>query len=93
MTFAPVFGEGVPELGVDQFRQSRGIRLITDVPSLQPGEFGVGGAGTGLGHLGQTQVDGVCQNRAQKQHPVTGGSAALDVSEVTREARSFVHLH
>jgi hypothetical protein len=59
-------GEGMPELGVDQFGQRRRIGFVAGMPGLQPRELGVGRAGTGFGHLGQAQVDRVCQDRRQQ---------------------------
>ncbi len=50
---APVLGEGMAELCVDQIGQRRPVGFVADVPGLQPCQLGVGRAGARLRHLGQ----------------------------------------
>ena len=89
---APMLGEWVAELRVDQIGQRRPIGFITDVPGLQPCQLGVGRAGAGLRHLGQAQVDRVGEDRGQQQVLVLGLVARFQVREVPGEARPLVHL-
>ena len=42
---APVLRERLPGLGVDEFRQRRGVRFIADVPGLQPRELCIARSG------------------------------------------------
>ncbi|MNG04146.1 hypothetical protein D3C84_872570 [compost metagenome] len=60
---APVSGEGMTVLVVDQLGQGRRVGFVSDVPGLQPGQLGVGQAGARLGHLGQPEVDRITQDR------------------------------
>ena len=67
-----MFGERMTELRVDQLGQRRPVGFVANVPSLQPGQLGIGRTGARLGHLGQTQIDGVGQDRGQQQVLVLG---------------------
>ena len=80
------------ELGIDQFSQARRIRFVPDMPSLQPGEFRVSGAGTRFRHLSQAGVDGVGQDRGHEEGPVLGLLPALEMDEVARESGPVVHV-
>jgi hypothetical protein len=80
-----VRGEGVCQLGVDQFGQGGGVGVVADVPGGQPRQSGVGGAGAGLGHFGQAEVDGVGKYCAEEQVAVLGGFGGFHVGEVAGE--------
>ena len=71
-TIAPVGREGVAQLRVDQFGQSQRVRIIPDVPSLQPGKLGGGAAGAGFGHLREAQVQPIGRQGRQQQGRVFG---------------------
>lgn len=62
------------------------------MPRLQPGQLGLGGAGTGLGHLGEAQVDRVGEDGSQQQVPVVGCRAALEVLEVAGQTGAVIDL-
>jgi len=62
-----------------------------EVPGLQPDELGVGRTRSRLGHLGQTQVDRIGQDRGQQQVFVLGQVDRFQVREVPGKAPPFVH--
>ena len=63
------------------------------MPSLQPGQPGVGRAGARLGHLGKAQVDSVGQNRREQQGLVRGTAPGLEVREVPGETGPLIDFH
>jgi len=64
---APVGGEGMPELGVDQIGQRGGIGVVADVPSLRPREFGPADAGSRRCHFNESEIDGIGQNGGEEK--------------------------
>lgn len=63
------------------------------MPGLKPGQPGIGRAGTGLGHLGQAEVDPVGQERCEQQGLVLSRVAGFEMREVPGETRPLIDLH
>ena len=87
---APVLSKGLAELSVDELGQSRGIGLIANVPGLQPGELRVACSRARFGHLGQSEIDRIGEDRGQQRRSVLGCIAGLQMGEVPGEAGPLV---
>ena len=83
----------MPELGIHQVGQGGAVGFVADVPGLQPCQLGIGGAGAGFGHLGQTKVNAVSQEGGHQQGFVLGHVAGLQVGEVVGKSRPSNDLH
>ncbi len=90
---APLCGEGVAVLGVHQFRQRGAVGFVPDVGGLVAVQLGVADAGAGLGHLGQSQVDPVGEDRGEQELPVLGRLAGFEAGEVAGESGPGIDFH
>lgn len=77
---------------VDQLRESLRVRLITDVQGGKPIEFAGGRAGTGLGHLGDAQIDAIGENGCEQQDLILRRLGRFQMREVLAEPCLVVHF-
>ncbi len=90
---SPLRGKGMTVLGVHQFRQRGAVGFVSDVGGLVAVQLGIRDAGAGFGHLRQSQIDPVGQDRGEKKLPVLRGLAGFEACEVAAESGPAIDLH
>ncbi len=89
---APVLGEGMAELCVDQIGQRRPVGFVADVPGLAAKPAWRRSCRGKTPPSWSGPVDRVGEDRGQQQVLVFGRVARFQMREMPSEARPFVHL-